>query len=84
MSVFLAATTLIAKAWNRYNAGDGTKGRRDFAWAWAAVLPPTDEATGFHWLLIRRRIRDGELAFYRCHAPTRAGLPTLVHVAGTR
>jgi hypothetical protein len=48
------------------------------------VLPPTDEATGFHWLLIRRRIRDGELAFYRCHALTRVGLPTLVRVAGTR
>jgi hypothetical protein len=74
----------IVQAWNRYSAGDGAKGRRDYDWAWIAVIPPADEATGFHWLLIRRRISDGELAFYRCHAPTRVGLPALVRVAGTR
>jgi SRSO17 transposase len=78
------AATLGKRAWNRYSAGDGAKGRRDYDWAWVAVLPPADEATGFHWLLIRRRITDGELAFYRCYAPTRVGLPTLVRVAGTR
>jgi SRSO17 transposase len=78
------AAALGRKAWNRYSAGDGVKGRRDVDWAWVAVIPPADEATGFHWLLIRRRISDGELAFYRCHAPTRVALPTLVRVAGTR
>ena len=78
------AAALSKKAWNRYSAGDGAKGRRDYDWAWVAVIPPADEATGFHWLLIRRRISDGELAFYRCHAPTRVALPTLVRVAGTR
>jgi SRSO17 transposase len=78
------AATLTKKAWNRYSAGDGAKGRRDYHWAWVAVLPPADEATGFHWLLIRRRIRDGELAFYRCYSPTRISLPTLVRIAGTR
>lgn len=72
------------KAWNRCSAGDGAKGRRDYDWAWVAVIPPADEATGFHWLLIRRRISDGELAFYRCHAPTRVALPALVRVAGAR
>jgi hypothetical protein len=46
------------EAWNRYSAGDGAKGRRDYDWAWVAVTPPADEAIGFHWLLIRRRIRD--------------------------
>ena len=78
------ATTLTTKAWNRYSAGAGAKGRRDFDWAWVAVLPPADEATGLHWLLIRRRIRDGELAFYRCYSPVRVALPTLVRVAGSR
>ena len=78
------AATLSKRAWNRYSAGDGAKGRRDYDWAWVAVIPPAEEATGFHWLLIRRRIGDGELAFYRCHAPTRTSLPTLVRVAGTR
>jgi SRSO17 transposase len=78
------AAALSKKAWNRYSAGDGAKGHRDYDWAWVAVIPPADEATGFHWLLIRRRISDGELAFYPCHAPTRVALPTLVRVAGTR
>jgi SRSO17 transposase len=78
------AAALGKKAWNRYSAGDGAKGRREYDWAWVAVIPPADEATGFHWLLIRRRIRDGQLAFYRCHSPTRVGLPTLVRIAGTR
>lgn len=78
------AATLSRTAWNRYSAGDGAKGRREFDWAWVAVIPPADEATGFHWLLIRRRITDGELAFYRCYAPTRVALPTLVRVAGIR
>ena len=58
------AATLGKRAWNRYSAGDGAKGPREFDWACVAVIPPIDEATGFHWLLIRRRITDGELAFY--------------------
>jgi SRSO17 transposase len=78
------AAGVSRQAWNRCSAGNGAKGRRDYDWAWVAVVPPVDEATGFHWLLIRRRIIDGELAFYRCHAPTRVGLPTLVRIAGTR
>jgi hypothetical protein len=49
-----------------------------------AVVPPADEAGGFHWLLVRRRTTDGELAYYRCYSPTRVGLPALVRVAGTR
>jgi SRSO17 transposase len=78
------AATLTRHGWNRYSAGDGAKGRREYDWAWVAMMPPPDEAVGFHWLLIRRRISDGELAFYRCYAPTLVALPTLVRVAGTR
>jgi hypothetical protein len=29
-------------------------------------------------------LTDGEFAFYRCYAPTRVALPTLVPVAGSR
>jgi SRSO17 transposase len=78
------AAGLGKRAWNRRSAGNGVKGRREYDWAWVTLVPPADEAAGFHWLLIRRRITDGELAFYRCHAPERVGLPTLVRVAGTR
>jgi SRSO17 transposase len=40
--------------------------------------------SGLHWLLIRRRISDGELAFYRAHAPRPVPLAQLVKVAGSR
>jgi len=37
-----------------------------------------------HYLLIRRPVTDGELAFYRCWAPAGAALAELVMVAGAR
>jgi SRSO17 transposase len=75
---------LSARAWNRYSAGDGAKGPRDYEWAWVTITPPDDEKRGHHWLLVRRSLTDGELAFYRCWSPTPVGLPTLVRAAGTR
>ena len=39
---------------------------------------------GPHWLLIRRRISDGEYAFYRAHAPHPVPLAQLVRTAGSR
>lgn len=71
-------------AWNRYSAGQGAKGHREYDWAWITITPPDDEQAGHHWLLVRRRLADGELAFYRCWSPTPVSLPTLVRVAGTR
>lgn len=68
------AAGLAKPAWNRRSAGNGAKGRREYDWAWVTLIPPADEAIGFHWLLIRRRITDGELAFYRCHAPEAGGV----------
>jgi SRSO17 transposase len=75
---------LPASSWQRRSAGKGAKGERDYDWAWVAITPPTDEHKGHHALLIRRRISDGELAFYRCWSPTPVSLATLVRVAGTR
>lgn len=78
------AGELPGRSWNRLSAGKGAKGERDYDWAWVRITPPADEATGHHWLLVRRRIRDAELAFYRCWSPKRVSLATLVRVAGTR
>jgi SRSO17 transposase len=75
---------LNARAWNRYSAGDGAKGHREYDWAWVSITPPADERDGHHALLVRRSLTDGELAFYRCFSPVPVGLPTLVRVAGTR
>jgi SRSO17 transposase len=78
------AAALPDRAWNRYSAGDGAKGPREYDWAWVAITPPDDEQGGHHWLLVRRSRTDGEPAFYRCFSPRPVGLPTLVRVAGTR
>jgi SRSO17 transposase len=68
--------------WHRYPAGQGAKGPRWYAWAWT----PIDESqtNGYRWLLIRRNLTTGELAFYRCYAPTRQPLMALVKIAGIR
>src|SRR5262249_41844168 len=61
--------------------GPGCKGRRDYAWAWAATASPR------HWLLIRRSPADpADLAFYYCHVPQGrpATLTGLVTVTGKR
>jgi SRSO17 transposase len=78
------AANLPSRAWNRISAGAGSKGDRDYDWAWITITPPDGEAAGQHTLLIRRRISDGELAFYRCWSPHPVPLRVLVTVAGTR
>jgi SRSO17 transposase len=78
------AADLPTRAWNRLSAGSGSKGDRNYDWAWITITPPGDETAGQHTLLIRRRISDGELAFYRCWSPRPVPLRTLVRVAGTR
>jgi hypothetical protein len=72
---------LSARAWNRYSAGDGAKRPREYDWVWVAITPPEDESAGHHWLLVRRSLADGELAFSRCWSPRPVGLPTLVRRA---
>jgi SRSO17 transposase len=73
-----------ARAWQRLSAGPGAKGPRWYDWAWIEAADPAVTSTGPHWLLIRRRIADGEYAFYRAHAPRPVPLAQLVRVAGSR
>ena len=79
------ARRLPARAWQRLSAGPGAKGPRWYDWA---LIEATDPAVtggdGPHWLLIRRRISDGEYAFYRAHAPRPVPLAQVVKVAGSR
>ena len=75
------AAGLPRRAWQRLSAGQGAKGHRYHDWAWISI---TDSRPGHRWLLIRRTPRTGELAFYRCYAPHRVPLATLVKVAGRR
>jgi SRSO17 transposase len=79
------ARRLPARAWQRLSAGPGAKGPRWYDWAFIEVTDPAvTESPGPHWLLIRRRISDGEYAFYRAHAPGPVPLAKLVKVAGSR
>ena len=66
------------------SAGKGAKGHRFYDWAWTRLVGDVDEPAGHRWLLIRRNRRTGELAYYRCYAPIRVPLATLVRVAGRR
>ncbi len=84
------AKRLPQRAWQRLSAGSGAKGERFYDWALITLHSPTGEpaeeraSTGCWWLLVRRHRRSGELAFYRCHAPTPVPLRELVRVAGRR
>ena len=79
------ARQLPARAWQRLSAGPGAKGPRWYDWALIDVTDPAvPDGTGPQWLLIRRRISDGEYAFYRAHAPRPVPLAQLVRVAGSR
>ncbi len=76
-----AARLVAAAAWQTASAGHGSKGERDYGWAWLAT------ASARHHLLVRRNLRDpADLAYFLCHVP--AGRPssftTLVRVAGRR
>jgi len=83
----LPARELVARlpagAWRRLSAGDGAKGPRVYDWARVALTRPGWPGRGF-WLLVRRRLSDGELAFYACFGPARTTLAELVRVAGAR
>ena len=90
------AADLPRCAWQVRSAGAGAHGPRRYAWAWIALHPraaasPHQDSEGHahqprgEWsLLVRRNLSTGELAFYRCYAPTPTTLAQLITVAGRR
>jgi SRSO17 transposase len=82
----VAAKQLAARVpperWLRISAGQGAKGCRWYDWTQFA-LQPASTHTG-RWLLVRRSLDDGELAFYACAGPAGTPLAALVRVAGVR
>ncbi|MEU4704778.1 IS701 family transposase [Nonomuraea dietziae] len=81
MTAAQIAAMTVDRHWHRYSAGAGAKGHRLYAWAWTRI---DEHRPGWRWLLIRRNLTTGELAFYRCYAPTPKPLMTLVRIAGIR
>jgi SRSO17 transposase len=58
-----AATRLGRRGWEIRSAGTGSKGQRWYAWAWLGTASPQ------HYLLIRRNLETGELAYCYCFLP---------------
>jgi SRSO17 transposase len=68
--------------WTRLSAGNGAKGPRVYDWARVPIRPFSEPDR--YWLLVRRRLTDGELAHYLCFCPPGTPLGDLVAVAGRR
>jgi SRSO17 transposase len=68
------------RRWEVRSAGQGSKGRRWYAWAWISTASPR------HHLLARRHLATGELAFHYCYVPEGQLLtkPRLIKAAGLR
>jgi SRSO17 transposase len=85
------AQALSPEAWTRVSAGDGTKGARLYDWAYLELADLAAEEYNEHltglWtrgLLIRRRLSDGDLAFFSTWCPADTPMETLVRVEGQR
>jgi SRSO17 transposase len=70
--------------WLRISAGQGAKGRRWYAWSRMALATAGAPDGWGRWLLLRRSLHTGELAYYVCAGPASLPLVALVRVAGTR
>ncbi|MFE9313466.1 IS701 family transposase [Streptomyces sp. NPDC006706] len=69
--------------WMRMRTGHGTKGTREYDWAWLDVRAddtPDTHADGTSVLVVRRHRYTGETSFYRCWAPGNVTLAALVEV----
>jgi SRSO17 transposase len=74
---------LPAHAWRRRSCGNGSHGPRVYDWARVPIRPLHAPGRG-HWVLARRSISDGEIAYYVCYGPARTTLGELIAVAGSR
>jgi SRSO17 transposase len=70
--------------WLRISAGPGAKGRRWYAWSRLPLSSAGAPQGWERWLLVRRSLHTGELAYYLCAGPANLPLVALVRVAGTR
>jgi SRSO17 transposase len=80
-TLLLTTTALKRKQrWEIRSAGKGSKGDRWYAWAWIATASPR------HYLLIRKHLHTGELAFHYCFVPEGQLLTKarLIRAAGLR
>jgi SRSO17 transposase len=76
-----AGRLVPTRAWQTASAGHGSKGERDYGWAWLAT------SSTRHHLLIRCSLTNpADHGYFLCHAPAgrACSFTTLVRVAGRR
>jgi SRSO17 transposase len=77
------AASLPKRAWHEITIAAGSKGPRRYAWAWVPInhdLGPRWR----RWLLVRKSLEDGELAYFVACGPPPTPLTRLAGVAGAR
>jgi SRSO17 transposase len=74
---------LPARAWRSYSTGAGAHGERISEWARIPIRVAWKSGRGY-WLLARRSIASGELAYYICYGLRGTSLADLARVAGSR
>lgn len=71
--------------WQRLTVAEGEKGPRTYEWGCQRVIESRDGLPDREsWLLARRSLSDGEIAYYLSNAPAETPLLTLAQVASTR
>src|ERR687897_2340319 len=63
------AAQVPPECWLRLSAGQGAKGRRWYGWARLPLSTIGAPPRWQRWLLVRRSLRTGELAYYLCAGP---------------
>jgi hypothetical protein len=71
------------RPWRRRSCGNDAHGPRVYDWAWVPIRPLHAPGRG-HWVLARRSVSDGEIAYYVCYGRARTTLDELISVAGSR
>jgi SRSO17 transposase len=74
---------LPGRAWSRISCGPGAHGPREYWWARVPIRVFWRAGRG-HWLLARRNMSTGELAYYVCYGPRKTRLMDLARIAGSR
>jgi SRSO17 transposase len=78
------AARVPPERWLRISAGHGAKGRRWYAWSRLPLATAGAPEGWGRWLLLRRSLTTGELAYYACAGSAGLPLVALVRIAGSR
>jgi SRSO17 transposase len=87
MTASAAARLLRPRHWQRMRTGSGSKGARDYYWAFMQVRPDDDPGghdDGHSCLLLRKHRYTGTISCYRAWTPAPVPLATLIDGAVTR